>query len=84
MWSPQGDGIAGARRGRYTLVAGGTSAQEGRSRSELVGQIFLEHYVPRWEDLADSPAGWFAKASPIPAGRHPDLSPAPDPARRSG
>ncbi|HEV3012619.1 MAG TPA: helix-turn-helix transcriptional regulator, partial [Actinomycetota bacterium] len=27
-----------------------------RRRSELVGQIFLEHYVPRWEDLADSPA----------------------------
>jgi DNA-binding CsgD family transcriptional regulator len=23
-----------------------------RSRSELVGQILLEHYVPRWEDLA--------------------------------
>jgi hypothetical protein len=55
-----------------------------RSRSELVGQIFLEHYVPRWEDLAGSPAGWFAKASPIPAGSDPDLSPAPDPSRRSG
>ena len=55
-----------------------------RSRSDLVGQIFLEHYVPRWEDLADSPAGWFAKASPIPAGGHPDLSPAPDPVRPSG
>ena len=38
-----------------------------RSRSELVGQILLEHYVPRWEDLADVPAGWLAKASPIPA-----------------
>jgi hypothetical protein len=38
-----------------------------RSRSELVGQLFLEHYVPRWEDLADVPAGWLAKASPIPA-----------------
>jgi hypothetical protein len=46
-----------------------------------IGQIFLEHYVPRWEDLAGSPAGWFAKASPIPAGSHPDLSRAPDPAR---
>lgn len=32
-----------------------------RSRGELVGQVFLEHYVPRWEDLADSPPGWFAK-----------------------
>ncbi|HZD71027.1 MAG TPA: helix-turn-helix transcriptional regulator [Actinomycetes bacterium] len=37
-----------------------------RSRSELVGQIFLEHYVPRWEDITDVPAGWLAKASPMP------------------
>ncbi len=34
-----------------------------RSRGELVGQIFLEHYVPRWEDLDDAPTGWFAKTS---------------------
>lgn len=33
-----------------------------RTRNELVGQIFLEHYAPRWEDL-DSPAGWTAKAT---------------------
>ena len=39
-----------------------------RSRSELVGQIFLEHYVSRWEDIPDVPVGWFAKASPIRAG----------------
>src|SRR5918911_5782828 len=32
-----------------------------RSRGELVGQIFLEHYVPRWEELLEAPAGWFAK-----------------------
>jgi DNA-binding CsgD family transcriptional regulator len=38
-----------------------------RSRSELVGQIFLEHYASRWEDIASVPAGWTAKASPIPA-----------------
>ena len=37
-----------------------------RSRGELVGQIFLEHYVPRWEELPDSPPGWFAKATPTP------------------
>ncbi len=37
-----------------------------RSRGELVGQIFLEHYVPRWEDLPDSPPGWFAKALTTP------------------
>jgi hypothetical protein len=30
-----------------------------RSRGELVGQIFLEHYVPRWEELPDAPSGWF-------------------------
>jgi DNA-binding CsgD family transcriptional regulator len=29
-----------------------------RSRGELVGQIFLEHYVPLWENVSDSPAGW--------------------------
>jgi DNA-binding CsgD family transcriptional regulator len=45
-----------------------------RSRSELVGQIFLEHYVPRWEDIADVPAGWLAMASPIPAGGDPGPS----------
>lgn len=35
-----------------------------RSRGELVGQVFLEHYVPRWEELPDSPPEWFAKGSP--------------------
>ena len=34
-----------------------------RSRSELVGQIFLGHYVPRWEDLPDVPTGWLGKTS---------------------
>jgi DNA-binding CsgD family transcriptional regulator len=37
-----------------------------RSRGELVGQIFLEHYVPRWAEVPDSPSGWFAKATPTP------------------
>jgi DNA-binding CsgD family transcriptional regulator len=32
-----------------------------RSRGELVGQVFLEHYVPRWEDFAQAPPGWFGK-----------------------
>ena len=42
-----------------------------RSRGELVGQIFLQHYVPRWEELPDAPSGWLAKAIPTPeaAGR---------------
>jgi DNA-binding CsgD family transcriptional regulator len=31
-----------------------------RSRGELVGQVFLEHLVPRWEPLADCPPGWSA------------------------
>ncbi|MFD3508768.1 helix-turn-helix transcriptional regulator [Nocardia sp. NPDC058666] len=31
-----------------------------RSRGELVGQIFLEHYAPRWEPAASPPSGWFA------------------------
>jgi DNA-binding CsgD family transcriptional regulator len=29
-----------------------------RSRGELVGQVFLEHYLPRWEPLDTAPAGW--------------------------
>jgi len=33
-----------------------------RSRGELVGQIFLEHYVPGWEALDRSPSGWFGYA----------------------
>lgn len=32
-----------------------------RSRSELVGQVFLEHYVSRLEDLEDLPSGWLGK-----------------------
>ena len=35
-----------------------------RSRGELVGQIFLEHYVPRWEEQTDCPSGWSAMTSP--------------------
>lgn len=34
-----------------------------RSRGELVGQIFLEHYVPRWEPLDDAPDGWMGFSS---------------------
>jgi DNA-binding CsgD family transcriptional regulator len=29
-----------------------------RSRGELVGQVFLEHYIPRWEPLEHAPDGW--------------------------
>src|SRR6185503_16362841 len=29
-----------------------------RSRGELVGRIFLEHYVPRWEPAAGASNGW--------------------------
>lgn len=29
-----------------------------RSRGELVGQVFLEHYVPQWQEPEHSPAGW--------------------------
>jgi DNA-binding CsgD family transcriptional regulator len=35
-----------------------------RSRNELVGQIFLQHYATRWEDLAGTPPGWHASALP--------------------
>jgi DNA-binding CsgD family transcriptional regulator len=37
-----------------------------RSRGELVGQIFLQTYIPRWEDVPDAPSGWLAKAIPTP------------------
>jgi DNA-binding NarL/FixJ family response regulator len=29
-----------------------------RSRGELVGQVFLEHYIPRWQPLEHPPDGW--------------------------
>jgi DNA-binding CsgD family transcriptional regulator len=29
-----------------------------RTRGELVGQVFLEHYVPRWERCAEPVARW--------------------------
>lgn len=35
-----------------------------RSRNELVGQIFLEHYVTRWEDLDNVSTGWSVKGMP--------------------
>jgi DNA-binding CsgD family transcriptional regulator len=35
-----------------------------RSRGELVGQIFLEHYVPLWEQLPESPGGWHGFGTP--------------------
>jgi len=34
------------------------------TRGELVGQVFLEHYVPRWNSLTDVPAGWSGWAAP--------------------
>jgi DNA-binding CsgD family transcriptional regulator len=35
-----------------------------RSRNELVGQIFLQHYATRWEDVPGAPPGWTASALP--------------------
>lgn len=37
-----------------------------RTRGELVGQVFLEHYAPRWEGLENPPRGWTAQAVPQP------------------
>ena len=34
------------------------------TRGELVGRVFLEHYVPRWGDSSSIPHGWVAKAAP--------------------
>lgn len=38
-----------------------------RTRNELVGQIFLEHYASRWEQSPDAPADWEAWEAPRPA-----------------
>ena len=35
-----------------------------RTRNELVGQIFLEHYCPRWESIDNTPSGWTAHVMP--------------------
>lgn len=32
-----------------------------RSRGELVGQVFLEHYAPRWQQITTAPDGWWVK-----------------------
>jgi DNA-binding CsgD family transcriptional regulator len=34
-----------------------------RTRNELVGQIFLEHYAPRWEEVSGAPIGWDVRAA---------------------
>jgi len=35
-----------------------------RTRNELVGQIFLEHYCPRWVDVDEPPPGWTVMDTP--------------------
>ena len=35
-----------------------------RTRNELVGQIFLEHYVTKWEPVPDARTDWLALADP--------------------
>jgi DNA-binding CsgD family transcriptional regulator len=35
-----------------------------RTRNELVGQVFLEHYVTRWEPVPDARTDWLALADP--------------------
>lgn len=46
------------RNGRRSAIFAKTGV---RSRGELVAQVFLEHYVSRWEDVRSSPPGWIAK-----------------------
>lgn len=41
-----------------------------RSRAELVGQVFLEHYIPRLEDVGRLPSGWNAQAIDPPDRAH--------------
>jgi DNA-binding CsgD family transcriptional regulator len=35
-----------------------------RSRGALLGQVFLEHYIPRWQPLEHPPEGWHGYQSP--------------------
>ena len=35
-----------------------------RTRNELVGRVFLSHYVTRWEQHTDVPTGWTANVAP--------------------
>jgi DNA-binding CsgD family transcriptional regulator len=44
-----------------------------RSRNELVGQIFLQHYATRWEDVRGAPTGWTVMA--LPELTEPDAQP---------
>ena len=37
-----------------------------RSRGALLGQIFLEHYIPRWQPLQNAPEGWHGYQSRTP------------------
>lgn len=37
-----------------------------RSRGELVGQVFLEHFVSRWDEIGGCPPGWSALGSSVP------------------
>jgi DNA-binding CsgD family transcriptional regulator len=43
-----------------------------RSRHELVGRVFLEHYLPRWDDLAETAVGWTTSdlGHSVPSGVH--------------
>jgi hypothetical protein len=41
------------------------------TRGELVGQVFLEHYISRWEDFTQPPPGWFGKEIAAPRSDKP-------------
>ena len=43
-----------------------------QSRGELVGQVFLEHYVPKWEPAPEAPPGWLVLGQEL--GDQQDLS----------
>ena len=54
----------------------GVIARAGRGFTDRKGvgegdRVFLEHYVPRWTELPDSPAGWLANTTPTPEAAGP-------------
>ena len=55
-----------------------------RSRNELVGQIFLEHYITRWEPVSDAPPEWQVLADPAKSiNTHAEANQPPDVSARS-
>lgn len=59
--------LSGQPAGRTAVVIQPAAASEvaplvALARGELVGQVFRQHYLPRWENLDQPPTGWHGYA----------------------